>query len=334
MRVRPDLKEAENVIFTTEAKLGDVIRNNAILSVTTNRLLVQPKRGRSVQDEYNEKANIEVRLSDIDVVRRTGAFTKEIEIVCGDNVSKLPPLQDGSNDLIDAIIEQGNLGKTDWGEESRAKRGSKQLVAGIVGILGFLIGGIMVLAGTLLILSIVGIIGGIITLVGGILIAGGSYYLLGWAFGKEEEWNREAFGYSDSDATDRTVEAEWLSKIQYSVNGIGDKFVHILGSFRGTIGEAIPNGIWSYGVLLGCLLWLSLFGLLGNETAFAWVLFTAWVMLPVTIYLDSIEVKQNEDWRPRGWAYALLSLIPIGGFLFGFLWLGRRRQKTGSAFGY
>ena len=319
MKVRPDLGQSEKVVFNTGAKVGDVFRDNVVIVVTTDRLLVGEKRGRNIDEDLSEKANIEIQLSDIDVIRRMGAISKHIEIVCEDSVRELPPLQDGSDELIDAIVEQENLGKSEWGEEGKAKRGTKQLVASIAGLGGLLIGALFTFIGFIGIISIIYILLGIPLLLGGVAIMYGSYKLIGWAFNKEEEWDRSVSIRTDSKVDEGT-------EVQ-----LPQKLVNSIGKLNSGVQDSIPTGIWSYFVVLGSILWFSLFGLLENESLFALVMFTAWVLLPLAIYLDSIEIRQTSDWTPRWWAYVLLSLIPIGGSLFGFVWLARKRQKTGSA---
>ena len=317
MKVRPSLDENETVVFITGTTLGEAVRNNVIIAVTTDRIIARPKRGRNVDEDLSERANLELDLENIDVIRRTGAVTKSVEVVCDETVWQLPPIQNDFDGLIDAITSQAGLGKTSWGEESTAKRGTKQFAAGIVGILGLVIGGIFTILGIAGIVSIVGILLGIAFLIGGLVISYGSVELIKWGFNKEEEWDR---------STPIKPDEPELSQADF-----GDKFTNRLGYLKTTISEGVPVGIWSYFVLLGSFLWLSLFVLLENDSIFGVVLFTAWVLLPLSIYLDAIEVRQNYAWDPRWYLYVLSSLIPIAGSIFGFVWLVRKRQKTGSA---
>lgn len=318
MKVRPSLNEHETVVFITGTTLGDVVRNNVIIAVTTDRIIVRPKRGRNVDQDLSERANLELGLEDIDVLRRTGAVTKSVEVICNETVQELPPIQNDFGELIDAITSQAGLGKTSWGEEGTAKRGTKQFAAGIVGILGLVIGGLFAILGIAGIISIAGILLGIPFLIGGLVISYASVELIKWAFNKEEEWDR---------STPIKPDEPKISQVDF-----GDKFTNRLGYLKATISEGVPVGIWSHLVLLGSLLWLSLFVLLENDSIFGVVLFTAWVLLPLSIYLDTIEVRQNHAWNPKWYLYVLLSLIPIAGSIFGFVWLARKRQKTGSAF--
>lgn len=330
MQIRPDLSENEEVLIAKGTELGDVVRNNVIIAVTTDRVIVRPKRGRNVTDEYANQADFVIQLKDLDIIRRTGALKKTIELVCGDVVYELPPMQNGSDDIIDAIIQQEDFGKTNWGEESTAKRGTKQLIAGIIGIIGVVVGGTFILLGIAAIVSIVGILLGIAFLGGGFVISYGSFELLKWGFNKEEEWDRnETPSQEASDA----VESD--SSITEGTNEfkqqIDERIVSSFSQWSNSLREAIPKGIWSFFVLIASLLWLSLFGLLENDSAFALVMFTAWVLLPVSIYLDSKVVTESGKWEPRKWAYVVASLIPIAGSIFGLIWLVRKRQKTGSA---
>jgi len=332
MKVQPELEQSEKVIANTGVKLGDVLRENVVIVVTTERLLVRPKRGRSIEDEHSESANIEIFLEDIDVVRRTGAITKTIEIVCDEEVFELPPIQNASDDIIDAIVEQERLGKTVWGEESTAKRGTKQVAAGIIGLIGLLTGGIFVLLGIGGIVSIVGILLGIAFLIGGIVVVTGSVKLIKWGFNKEEEWNRKE-PRNDKSAINNSPEhpSDVEEREVKTTPRIDERIVYGLGQMGNNVQEMIPPQIWAILILIACLLWVSLFGLLENETAFSVVLFTAWILLPIAIYLDSKAAVGSTEWRPPKWLYIIASLVPLAAPLFGVLWLGRRRKKTGSA---
>ena len=91
----------------------------------------------------------------------------------------------------------------------------------------------------------------------------------------------------------------------------------------------IPGWVWPIGVIAGCILWLSLWGLLNHETMFGIALFGGWIVLPITLYFDSRKVRKNSDWSPRVWLYVLISIIPLIAPAGGFFWMYRRKKFVG-----
>lgn len=358
MKARPNLREEERVLEVVTCKLGDVLRDNVVVAVTTDRIIVNPKRGRSVDEEYANLSEAEIPLEGVDAVRRTGAITKTLEIVRGEDVHKLPPLQQGSEDIITALQNELNLRQTEWGKQSLSTRGSKILIAGSIGIVGLVVGVLSMVAGILLVLTIIGIIPGILLALGGGVVAVGSYQLTVWAFNKEEEWNpseevaerlqdptqksspkRDTVSSSEAigepDISEQTAEhPSEPGKVFYLLNKFANFYTQTIGSFRAGFRASVPSGIWSYGVLLGTLLWLSLFGLVEFETLFGLVLFIAWPLLPISIFIDSKEIQENTDWKPRTWVYLLISIVPIAAILGGIVWLVFRKRTVGSFFSY
>ncbi|MDL0123646.1 hypothetical protein, partial [Halobacterium salinarum] len=81
LQVKPDLRDGESVLAAKSTKLGDSIRDNAIVIVTTQRIITGAKKGRSVDEEEADKLNLDIELADIETVRRTGVATKTIEVV-------------------------------------------------------------------------------------------------------------------------------------------------------------------------------------------------------------------------------------------------------------
>lgn len=320
LQVRPDLRDGESVLAAKGTKLGDSIRDNAIVIVTTHRIITGAKKGRSVDEEHDDKLNLDIELDTVDTLRRTGVVTKTIEIVTNDDeVYELPPLQNGSGEIVDAITSQAGLGKTSWGEEGRAKRGTKKVVGGIVGVLGLVIGGLGVVVGIAGIVSIIGIIWGVIMLLGGAMIVGGSMKLIQWAYSSEDEWDRsEPYNVTDDDTDDSgdTVGGAGSSATA-AVSGVADRF-------------GVPPVVWTAGVLLGAVLWLALFALVNQETLFGVALFAGWIILPISVYLDISSTSEKSGIEFRWWAYCVPSVIPFIAPLAGFTWLARKRQKTGS----
>lgn len=320
LQVKPDLLPDESVIAAKGTTLEGGIRENAIVTVTTHRIITGAKKGRSVDEEHDDKLNLDIELDDVDTLRRTGMATKAIEVVTNDDeVCELPPLQNGSGEIVDAIISQAELGKTSWGEESRAKRGTKKVVGGIVGVLGLVIGGLCVLGGIAGILSILGILWGVILFFGGVMIVGGSMKLIQWAYGSEDEWDRnEPYNATGDDPADSgDVGSGVGSSATAAVSGIADRF-------------GVPPVVWTAGVLLGAVLWLALFALLNQETLFGVALFAGWIILPISVYLDISSTSEKSGIKFRWWAYCVPSVIPFIAPLAGFTWLARKRQKTGS----
>jgi len=320
LQVKPDLHDGESVLAVKSTKLGDSIRDNAIVIVTTQRIITGAKKGRSVDEEEADKLNLDIELADIETVRRTGVATKTIEVVTlGDDVYELPPLQNGSGAIVDATTSEAKLGKTSWGEESLAEQGTKQVVGGVVGILGLVIGGLCVVGGIAGILSIIGIIWGAIMLAFGVMVVGGSVRLIQWAFGTEDEWDRSEPYKVPEDDTGESEDANggFGARAAGAVSGVADRF-------------GVPPVVWTAGVLLGAVLWLALFALLNQETLFAVALFAGWIILPISVYLDISSTSEKSGIKFRWWAYCVPSIIPFIAPLAGFTWLARKRQKTGS----
>lgn len=320
LQVKPDLRDGESVIAAKSTKLGDSIRDNAIVIITTHRIITGAKKGRSVDEEHDDKLNLYIKLADVETMRQTGVATKAIEIVTRDDkVYELPPLQNGSGEIVDAITTEAELGKTSWGNESLAESGLKKVVGGIVGVLGLVIGGLCIIGGIAGILSIFGIIWGVILLFAGGGIAGLSIKLLQWAYGSEDEWTRSVpYNVTDSDS-EGSSEAEGdigVSAVS-AVSTVADRF-------------GVPPVVWTAGVLLGAALWVALFALLEQETLFAVALFAGWIILPLSVYLDIKSTTAKSGIRFRWWAYCVPSVIPFIAPLAGVTWLARKRQKTGS----
>jgi len=121
-------------------------------------------------------------------------------------------------------------------------------------------------------------------------------------------------------------EGQYNSRVEEIINNTYDG----IASTTDSIKSGIPNEMWPLGVVFGSLLWLSIWFLLNHESAFGVVLFGAWVILPISIYYDSRNVKQENEWSPRWWAYTSVSVLPIIAPIFGLVWMLRRKQKTGS----
>lgn len=191
LKVRPELDEDETVERVTTGTLGDVLRDNAVILITDRRLISGEKRGRSVDEEFQDQVGFDIELHEIDTVRRHGIVTKSIEVVAGEVVYELPPIQNTSDEVITALVQHVPLEKTEWGEEGAAVSGTKKLIGGGIGILALITGGIFAILGIAGIISLAGILIGIPFLLGGLLVAYIGWKIVEWAFDKQEEWVRK-----------------------------------------------------------------------------------------------------------------------------------------------
>jgi hypothetical protein len=325
------LTDGEKLVSTTEANLGDVFRTNVILAVTNKRIIVRPKRGRRVDDDLREMANSEIYLNDISAVRRTGAITKHIEIEVGSDVVDLPPIQDVMNEIIDAIVSEGGLGKADWGDGAKTRL-LKRLVIGVPAFIIMIPSAIGVLAGGILMITIVGFLPGLFVALGSLGLTYFSYFIFKWAFNKDEEWNRDTPPRREEPKVLRRVNSAFV-RIFDNLRGI---ITHQSKKLYKSVNRIVPEQVWSYGVFAGIFLWMSLFPLAGSEyeNLFGWVFLLTWVLLPSSIYFDLNQVRRHRDWSPRKWLYTFPAIVPFFGALVGFVWLVRKKQKLGSIFIY
>jgi len=95
----------------------------------------------------------------------------------------------------------------------------------------------------------------------------------------------------------------------------------------------LPGVIWTVGTLIGIFLSLAMWVLVGVGYEFAGVLALTGGMafLGISVMADTLRLSQKTDLNFRWWFYFLLVIIPMVNFIFGFVWLARKRQKTGSA---
>lgn len=93
-----------------------------------------------------------------------------------------------------------------------------------------------------------------------------------------------------------------------------------------------PN--WWYGILVASGLWLVVFGLastIGQTVLVEWFTIAAWLLLPVSIYFDSKQVKMRSAWRPNLFAYLGVAVfVPFLGVLAGSFYLFRRHKVLGT----
>jgi hypothetical protein len=190
MKNPPELEEGEKERFALKAQTEG--GTGTIVAGTTERLFVGLKRGKRLGDEENVNIPLEIDINAIDAVRRYGALTKRIELICGDDVYELPKVTGGSDEIVEGILEQNELEKTSWSEENTVARGIKALITGAVGLASLLVGILGFLWGILMMFSGI-LISGALTAVGGGFFVKISTKLLNWGFNKNEEWASSAY---------------------------------------------------------------------------------------------------------------------------------------------
>jgi hypothetical protein len=97
---------------------------------------------------------------------------------------------------------------------------------------------------------------------------------------------------------------------------------------------AFPSWAWTVGVVVGCLLSVSVWptALAEKDAGMAIGIFGGGLALLVSVAMDARRLNRDpdSDFAFRWWAYALPSAVPLFGWVFGVLWLARKFQKTGS----
>lgn len=114
----------------------------------------------------------------------------------------------------------------------------------------------------------------------------------------------------------------------------GDAFADRVGQLGPAIIAVLPSWTWTAGVLLGVVLHLALWVVTGQEgeIGMSVALLGGITVSFAAILGDTFRVKWREnDYSPRWWFWTILGMIPLFGWIFGLLWVGRKRQKTGSA---
>ena len=331
MKIPPEVMSDEHLISSAEATVGDVFRANVIVAVTNERIIAQQKKGRNIDDIYKEKLNHNIPLSEITAVRRTGVATKHNELIMSSQIAEMPPLQYGENEVIDAVIEERNLGKTTWGDD-RKVRLLKRVFIGLPALVVALLSGIGFVIGVLLIASFLGILVGLGICISAYVFGRISFRILMWAFNREEEWD---VNHPPIPKDDGYIQKLIIGIIAF----IDNKRISpakIIFKIRNIVTNFRAKDAWPIGIFAGSLLWISLFPLsLGNNDGlFTLVLYISWILVPVSIYFDSTEIRNHAEWSPNRWLYIVPAGLPLIASLAGFIWLIRRRKKIGSIFIY
>lgn len=97
--------------------------------------------------------------------------------------------------------------------------------------------------------------------------------------------------------------------------------------------DQLPSMIWTIGILVGAFFgvvtWILAVQELENAVVVA--LAGSLVLVPFSIMADIGRLNRTTNFNFRWWAYVVPAIIPLVGWIFGFVWLARKRQKTGSA---
>jgi len=96
---------------------------------------------------------------------------------------------------------------------------------------------------------------------------------------------------------------------------------------------ALPAWTWTVGVLLGVVLHLSLWVATAQESEIGMsVGFLGGMIVSFAAVLSDTKRLEwrGDEYSPRWWFWTVLAMIPLFGWIFGLLWLVRKRLKTGS----
>jgi hypothetical protein len=113
----------------------------------------------------------------------------------------------------------------------------------------------------------------------------------------------------------------------------GDAIADKVGQLGPAIIAVLPSWTWTAGILLGVVLHLALWVVTGQESEIGMgvALLGGITVSFAAIVADTHRLKWGESgYSPRWWFWTILGIIPLFGWIFGLLWVGRKRQKTGS----
>lgn len=185
--------------------LGDPVLDNVIVACTNQRLFIRPKKGKSIPSKLENRSNLEIELKEIQAVRNSGGNIRKIEIDTSERTYELPIIRSDDAEIVESIVEQEDLVKSDWGKEDDEKNvteeamGTASTFLGIgAGVVGAVFGILLIIVGILMTLTLVGAIIGIpLFFIGVWVLTGGSLLGLGSAKGRGEvsggrgEWIRK-----------------------------------------------------------------------------------------------------------------------------------------------
>lgn len=110
MKIQPELEQNESILCTVEGQL-DRVGGSAILSVTSDRIIVGEKKGKSLTESLSEiddststtnstVDNFDVQLDEIQKLRRSGWASKELEVEANGKIVQLPTLDSKSSEKV------------------------------------------------------------------------------------------------------------------------------------------------------------------------------------------------------------------------------------------
>jgi hypothetical protein len=96
--------------------------------------------------------------------------------------------------------------------------------------------------------------------------------------------------------------------------------------------DQLPSIIWTIGILAGVFFGVVTWILVVHEmTNAVFVALLGSSLVPISIMPDIGRLNRTTNHNFRALAYCLPAAIPLVGWIFGLVWLARKRQKTGSA---
>ena len=207
MRVPPTLEDGETVELVASGRQDAILRDDVVVVVTDDRIVVSPKRGRTVDGFEGEYGNVSIDLDSLSILRRSGLVRHTLEVVTTEEqIFELPSLsRDDAEELVEHVVERCVLDLTDYGrptEGSNVGRTVLGVVVTALAALGVLVGLGLVVTGIALTLTFVGVFLGIFLGLVGALLAWGSWTVgaqaARWSFGAAAEWRRNADSFESA----------------------------------------------------------------------------------------------------------------------------------------
>lgn len=148
---------------------------------------------------------------------------------------------------------------------------------------------------------------------------------------------RAGYRQSKRKATDQpkheTRESKSISESWEEGAERGERIANRINSIGPAVVHAVPAWTWSVGTVLGIILSLSLWysTAIEDEAGMMIGILGGGLLLFFSIMIDAYRLNwADNDLQFRWWFYSVLAFVPLIGWLFGLLWLARKRQKTGS----
>jgi hypothetical protein len=178
----PEIESDENIILEFGHSFGNSFADNGVVILTDKKLISRPKKGKEIPEDYKENSSFDIRLEDIEYIRRTGFLSHDLEIETPNYHRRLENLGEGKK-IIKKISELKNLERSEWGTDSHKITGAVTSILGIAlfcsGIFSFLIAAYMILTIVGIILAIpIGFLG-FLMLAGGWKLTGKGFDIIG-----------------------------------------------------------------------------------------------------------------------------------------------------------